>query len=145
MKGFDGGKLINGIKRHLAVDIMGNVLMVIVTAASVGDRDGLKLLLEQMCVQFIKLIKILVDGGYSGEKLGLWVKGCFNWTLEVVNKLAGQIGFQVLPKRWIVERTFGWLSKYRALSKDYEYHYQNSESMVYLVMIHINLRRLSQL
>jgi len=69
MKGFDGGKLINGIKRHLAVDIMGNVLMVIVTAASVGDRDGLKLLLEQMCVQFIKLIKILVDGGYSGEKL----------------------------------------------------------------------------
>ena len=135
MKGFDGGKLINGVKRHLAVDIMGNVLMVIVTAASVGDRDGLKLLLEQM----------LVDGGYSGEKLGLWVKGCFNWTLEVVNKLAGQIGFQVLPKRWIVERTFGWLSKYRALSKDYEYHYQNSESMVYLVMIHINLRRLSQL
>ena len=145
MKGFDGGKLINGVKRHLAVDIMGNVLMVIVTAASVGDRDGLKLLLEQMCVQFIKLIKILVDGGYSGEKLGLRVKGCFNWTLEVVNKLAGQIGFQVLPKRWIVERTFGWLSKYRALSKDYEYHYQNSESMVYLVMIHINLRRLSQL
>jgi putative transposase len=145
MKGFDGGKLINGIKRHLAVDIMGNVLMVIVTAANVRDREGLKLLLEQMCVQFIKLIKIIADGGYSGAELALWVKNCFNWTLEVVNKLAGQVGFQVLPKRWIVERTFGWLSKYRALSKDYEYHYQNSESMVYLVMIHINLRRLSKL
>jgi putative transposase len=145
MKGFDGGKLINGIKRHLAVDIMGNVLMVIVTAASVGDRDGLKLLLEQMCVQFMKLIKIIADGGYSGAELARWVKNCFNWTLEVVNKLAGQVGFQVLPKRWIVERTFGWLSKYRALSKDYEYHYQNSESMVYLVMIRINLRRLSKL
>ncbi len=145
MKGFDGGKLVNGIKRHLAVDIMGNVLMVIVTAANVGDRDGLKLLLEQMYVQFIKLIKIIVDGGYSGAGLALWVKNCFNWTLEVVNKLAGQVGFEVLPKRWIVERTFGWLSKYRALSKDYEHHYQNSESMVYLVMMHINLRRLSKL
>ena len=143
MKGFDGGKKISGVKRHIAVDIMGNVLMVIVTAASMGEREGLKLLLEQMCIQFYKLVKIMVDGGYSGAEVALWVKKCFDWTLEVVNKLIGQVGFKVLPKRWVVERTFGWLSRYRALSKDYEYHYQNSESMVYLVMIHLNLRRLS--
>ena len=143
MKGFDGGKKISGVKRHIAVDIMGNVLMVIVTAASMGEREGLKLLLEQMCIQFYKLVKIMVDGGYSGAEVALWVKKYFDWTLEVVNKLIGQVGFKVLPKRWVVERTFGWLSRYRALSKDYEYHYQNSESMVYLVMIHLNLRRLS--
>ena len=96
MKGFDGGKKISGVKRHIAVDIMGNVLMVIVTAASMGEREGLKLLLEQMCIQFYKLVKIMVDGGYSGAEVALWVKKCFDWTLEVVNKLIGQVGFKVL-------------------------------------------------
>jgi putative transposase len=123
------------------------LLMVVVTAASVPDRDGAKRLLEVLRHRFSRLRLIWADQAYAGELL-TWV-----WTLrprrkiwlEIVKRPKGVQGFQVLPWRWIVERTFGWLGRYRRLSKDYEYLTQSSEAMIRVAMIHLMVRRLARL
>jgi putative transposase len=84
---------------------------------------------------------IWADGGYTG-KLVDWVKDTYNWVLEIVKRDPNAKGFQVLPRRWVVERTFGWLSQYRRLSKDYEVLTETSEAMIYAAMIHLMVRRL---
>ena len=118
-----------------------------VTAASVQDRDGAKHLLGGLRHQFSRLRRIWADGAYAGDLLA-WVwalrprrKVC----LEVVKRPKGVKGFQRLPWRWIVERTFGWLGRYRRLSKDYEYLPQTSEAMIRVAMIHLMIRRLTRL
>ena len=110
-------------KRHILVDTLGLLLTVVVTAANVPDRDGAKLLLEVLRHRFSRLRRIWADGAYSGE-LVAWVWALRPWRrvhLAIVKRPKGTKGFQVLPWRWIVERTFGWLGRYRRLSKDYEY------------------------
>lgn len=92
--------------------------------------------------RFPRLELVWADSGYSGQ-LVEWVKSFCRWTLEIVRGEKGQKGFQVQPHRWIVERTFGWLNRYRRLSKDYEYHPQSSATMIYLAMTHLMLRRLA--
>ena len=141
--GYDGGKQINGRKRHIAVDRLGMLLLVVVTAAAVQEANSATLLGPKMQGRFPRLQKILVDGGYKEKFIEWFLEHC-KWVVEVAKKREGAIGFEVIPLRWIVERTFGWYNHFRGLSKDYEYHPEISESMVYLASIRIMLRRLSR-
>lgn len=143
-RGYDAGKKINGRKRHAIVDTIGLLLIVVVTAASVQDRDGAKLALQslQQKMSLPRFQLIWADGGYRG-KLVDWVKETFSWVLEIVKRNDDVKGFAVLPRRWVVERTFGWLNNYRRLSKDYEELPETSETVIYAAMMHIMVRRLA--
>lgn len=134
---------MNGRKRHVVVDTLGMVLAVVVHAASVQDRDGAKLVLEKLKGRFPRLRKIWADGGYAG-KLVEQMRRFGRWVLEIVKRPEGSKGFTVLPKRWIVERTFGWFGRYRRMSKDYEQLPTSSENMIYLLMIRLMARRLGR-
>ena len=144
-KGYDGGKKINGRKRHVLVDTLGLILGVCVTAADGGDRDGLmRLLTAYFSAGVQRLRKLWVDGGYAGEELKAWVgalKKTHTIDLEVVERKGK--GFQVLPRRWVVERTFAWLFHYRRHSKDYEVLTRNSEALIQIAMIHLLVKRLA--
>ena len=120
---------------------MGLILALTVHAANVQDRNGAKQVLEKLAEGFPRLRLIWADGGYTG-KLVDWVQSTLNCVLQIV-KRPNVSRFVVLPKRWIVERTFGWLNRYRRLSKDYEQTPASSEAMVYLAMINLMLHRLS--
>jgi putative transposase len=141
--GYDAGKKINGRKRHILVDTMGLLLMVVVHPASIQDRDGAKLVLDKIQYSFPKLHLIWADAGYAG-KLVDWVRYFFGCAIEIVKRSDNTSGFKVLPRRWVVERTLAWLGRYRRLSKDYEYHLQTSETMIYAAMTHLMLRRLAR-
>jgi putative transposase len=143
--GFDAGKKITGRKRHTLVDTLGLILKVIVTAGNVQDRDGAKSLLEEIRLEnnMIQCLKLIwADGSYRGELL-TWVEETLGLKLEIVEKLKDQSGFQILPKRWIVERTFAWLVRQRRLARDYERLPETSESFIYAAMIRLMLRRLA--
>ena len=144
-KGFDGGKAVNGRKRHVLVDTLGLILAVIVTAANTDDRVGLRHLLKQYFADGVKRLRHLwVDGGYTGAGIRSWVAGLkktYKIVLEVVEQ--HQPGFHLVKRRWVVERTFSWLFNYRRHSKDYEVLTENSEAMIQISMIHLLLRRLA--
>ena len=142
VRGFDGGKLTTGRKRHLLVDTCGLLLAVIVTAASVQDRDGARLLLHRLGGFGKKLRLIWVDGAYRGSLLN-WVVTHFHCRLQPVLRPDDQKGFAILPRRWVVERTFAWLSLHRRHAKDYERLPASSEAFIYIAMIRIMLRRLA--
>jgi len=145
-RGYDAGKKVTGRKRHIVVDTLGLLLVVIVTSANVQDRDGAKLALRELYRRLndsLRIELIWADSGYRGELIA-WVKLITGWTLEIVKKLADQVGFQVLPKRWIVERTFAWLGRQRRLSKDYERLPQTSEAFIYVAMISLMLKQLAK-
>lgn len=124
------------------VDTLGLLLVVVVHAASVQDRDGARRVLRQLAGWFPRLLTIFADAAYAG-RLERFAAGLGGWLLAVVRKAPGQRGFVVLPKRWVVERTFAWLGRFRRLSKDYEEQTRNSETMIRLAMISIMVRRLS--
>lgn len=124
------------------MDTLGLILVVVVHAADIQDRDGAKLAFETLRGRFHRLRIIWADGGYAGKLLD-WVKDTFRWTLEIVKRSDDLSGFVVLPKRWIVERTFGWLGRYRRLSKDYEGRTDSSEAMILIAMINLMSRRLA--
>ena len=134
---------MNGRKRHILVDTLGLLLLVVVHAASVQDRDGAKLVLEAAAPTCPRLRKIWADGGYAGQLIA-WVAALANWVLEIVKRSDDARGFVVLPKRWMVERTFGWLGRYRRLSKDYKALTEVSEAMIYAAMCQLMLRRLAR-
>lgn len=140
--GYDAGKKINGRKRHLLVDVIGMVLAVVVHSAQIQDRDGAKLVFERIRNRYERLTLIWADGGYRG-KLVTWVKDSCDRNLEIVKRNDDLKGFHVLPRRWVVERTFGWLGRYRRMSKDYEFHPETSEMMVHVAMINVMVRRLA--
>jgi putative transposase len=135
---------VKGRKRHLLVDVVGLVLMVVVHAASVQEQDGAKLVLERVQDRLPRLRLIWADAGYNVQWLIEWVQTVCHWVLEIVSRPEGSKGFVLLPRRWVVERTFGWLSHYRLLSKDYEVLPRNSEAVVYVAMIHLMVRRLAR-
>jgi putative transposase len=143
--GFDGGKKVKGRKRHLLVDTLGLIIAVVVTAANTDDRLGLVVLLTRYFAGGIRrLRKVWVDGGYQAEGLTVWVrslKQSYKIDLEVTGK-EGK-GFQVIPWRWAVERTFAWLLNDRRHSRDYERLTTNSEALIQLSMIRILLNRLA--
>lgn len=141
VRGFDAGKLINGRKRHILVDTIGLLLAVVVSAGSLQDRDGAKLVLTQVRGQFSRLKLIWADAAYGGQLIS-WVKEQLRCVLEIVKRRDDVVGFEVQPHRWIVERTLAWISRCRRLSKDYEALPTTSEAFVYLAMIHLMLKRL---
>ena len=140
-RGFDSGKRIKGRKRHLLVDTLGLVLAVVVTAASVSENEGARLIFQRLRGCAKKLRLIWVDGGYKAGLLA-WVKERFQFRLQQVLRCDEQKGFVVLPRRWVVERTFSWLNNCRRLSKDYEALTQTSEAFIYIAMMRLMLRRL---
>lgn len=142
-RGYDAGKKIKGRKRHILVDTMGLLLLVVVHGANVQDRDGAKLLLSKAKGLFPRLQRIWADGGYAGKLIG-WVQDTCSWVLEIIKRTDVVAGFKLLPRRWVVERTFGWLGRYRRLSKDYERLPESSEAMVYWAMTRLMTRRLTK-
>ena len=138
-----GEKKVTGRKRHIVVDTLGMLLLVVVTAASVQEANSATLVGPKMQGRFPRMKKILVDGGYKEKFIAWFVEQC-TWIVEVTSRREGAVGFEVIPFRWVVERTFGWYNHFRGLSKDDEYYTEISETMVYLASIRIMLRRLSK-
>jgi len=144
-RGFDGAKLVTGRKRHLLVDVMGLLLVVLVHKASIQERDGAKSLLQRAKQKgFTRLSLIWADGGYRGQAMIDWVFALAGWLFEIVKRADDVKGFQILPHRWVVERTFAWLGRYRRLSKDYEVLTQTSEAFIYAAMVNLMLTRLAR-
>jgi putative transposase len=142
-RGYDGGKQINGRKSHIAVDTLGLLLAVIVTAASVADAVAAKGLLRLLPKQaFPRLEVVRADSAYGRYGLPAWVARYQRYVLELVRRAAGVVGWVLLPKRWVVERTFGWLGRYRIHSRAYERLTATSEAQIKISMIHLMLRRL---
>jgi transposase len=142
-RGFDAAKLIKGRKRHILVDTLGLLLSVVVHRADIDERKGAGFVLNRLCKQkklFPRLSVIFADGGYSGE-FEAFVRKNFRWMLQIVRKPLGIKTFQVLPKRWIVERTLGWLTAHRRLSVDYERKIKSSEAMIHIAMIRLMIKQ----
>lgn len=159
-RGFDGAKKVNGRKRHILVDTQGLVMKAVVSPADVQDTDGAEVVFERIQGHFPRLKHIWVDAGYRG-KLIAKMKRLYQLTLEVVKHPWSDLkrgvwlpkdaeppviptGFHVLPRRWVVERTFAWLGLSRRLSKDYETRLDISEGMIYGAMIRIMIRRIAR-
>ncbi|HRJ07499.1 MAG TPA: transposase [Prosthecobacter sp.] len=148
--GYDAGKKIKGRKRHILTDTQGLLLGVTVTPASVQDRDGAKVVCSVFCHQWQRLEVIFADGGYAGKLEGFIQQAAAGWghaqglRLEIIKRSEEAKGFVLLAKRWVVERTFGWLMKCRRLNRDQERDARHHESLIYLAMISLNLRILSK-
>jgi putative transposase len=143
IRGYDAGKQVKGRKRHVVVDTLGLVLTVLVTAASVSDPAGARLVMGRLGGAGKKLRRLWVDGTYQGTLVD-WVACHFKILLQPVLREPEQKGFAVLPKRWIVERTLAWLTQCRRLSKDYEELPTSSEALIYVAMIRLMVRRLAR-
>jgi putative transposase len=143
-RGYDAGKKVNGRKRHVLVDTLGLILLVLVLPASIQDRDAARQLLGTFFQQKTRrrVKQIWADGGYAGALVAL-ARRLWHCTIEIVKRTDAH-AFRVLPRRWVVERTFGWLGRYRRLNRDYERQAQTGEVMVYLAMIRLMLTRLGK-
>jgi len=146
-RGFDANKRCVGRKRHILVDSLGLLLMVVVTAANVQDRDGARIVLGrffQVFFQSFRFKLIWADGGYQGALID-WVKEAFAWSVVIIKRHQDVKGFKVLPRRWVVERTFSWFIRNRRLCRDYERLPQSAEAFIYIAMIRLMTRRLAGL
>lgn len=144
--GYDATKKLKGRKRFTLVDTLGLLLGVQVVSADTPERAGAKQLLQRVhqqpcCHQ--RLVRIWVDGGFSGFEFMQWVMDAFRWIVETVLRPEGASGFVLLPKRWTVERTYGWLHWYRRLNVDYERRHESSEALIHIAMIQLMLQRLT--
>ena len=140
-RGYDAGKKVNGRKRHIAVNTIGLLLTVLITAAGVQDRDGAKPLLWNLRKAFPSVKLAWADGGYAG-KLVTWAKTRLKLTLEIVRRPDDLHTFQVLPRRWVVERTLAWTTRCRRTVRDYERLPSHHETMVHWAMTITMTRRL---
>lgn len=141
-RGYDAGKKVNGRKRHVVVDTLGLLLVVMVTAASVQDRDGGARVLERLRFRMPSVAVVWADGGYAGRLIA-YARQVLKVTVDIVRKKEGQRTFEVLPRRWVVERTLSWISRCRRLAHDYERLPEHSEAMVKWAMIGLMTRRLA--
>jgi transposase len=139
-KGYDAGKKVSGIKRHIVVDTNGLPHGIVVTTANVTDRDGAVLLAEQNKKQLSSVQNILADGGYTGKPFAEKIKTVLHATVEVVKRNELHT-FKVIPKRWVVERSFGWLEKCRRLWKNCERKLNSSKQMMVLCFVRLLLKR----
>lgn len=142
-RGYDAGKKVNGRKRHIVVDTIGLLLIVLVTGAEVQDRDGARLALWALPACFTSISLIWADAGYAG-KLVTWAQHALGLTVQIVRKLAGQVGFQVLHRRWVVERTLAWITRYRRTVRDYERLPAHHAAFIQWAMITVMARRLAR-
>jgi len=143
VRGYDAGKKIKGRKRHIITDTLGCMLFIIVHSASIQDRDGAIDLIKAIRYRYPWLRHIFADGGYSGPKLRDALKGNGNWTIEIVKRSDKAEGFEVLPRRWVVERTFAWLGRCRRLAKDWETSIESSTAWATIAHIRTLTRRLA--
>jgi transposase len=141
--GYDAGKKIKGQKRHIAVDALGLLLTVVVTAASVQDRDGAHCLLARLREKFSTISLVWADGGYAG-RLVVWANSVLALTVSIVKRSHDTRGFVVLPRRWVVERSFAWLTRYRRLVRVYERDPGHHEAMIWWATVHHMTRRLTR-
>ncbi|MGH3626113.1 MAG: IS5 family transposase [Mycobacteriales bacterium] len=142
-RGYDAGKKTNGRKRHIAVDTIGLLLAVLVTPASVQDRDGARPLLTQLHAACRRIRLVWADGGYAG-KLVAWAAETLRLRIEVVKRSDDAVGFKVLPRRWVVERTLSWIARHRRCVRDYERLPEHHEAMIRWSMIRLTSKRLSK-
>jgi putative transposase len=140
--GYDAGKKVKGRKRHIAVDTLGLLLTVVVHGAYWQDHDGAVFVLSNLKQQFKRIKVIFADVAYRRNNLPQWVQATFGWILQTILRPVGAVGVVVLPKRWIVERTFNWIRRCRRNALDYERNPDTSEAMIYLSMIPIMLKRI---
>jgi putative transposase len=142
-RGYDGAKKITGRKRHIAVDSLGLLLAVVVTTADVPDAVAAQQVLGQLTeTRFPRLRIVRADSAYGRYGLLAWAMGWAVWVLQLVKRPLAAVGFVLLPQRWVVERTFAWLGRYRRHSRDYERQTESSEAMIQISMIHFMVRRL---
>jgi transposase len=142
-RGYDAGKKINGVKRHVAVDTLGLLLVVMVSPASIQDRDGAVRLLAILRERFSTIAMVWADGGYAGRLL-TWALQAARLTVTIVKRSDDTSGFAVLPRRWVVERTLAWLTGNRRLVRDYERRTDTHETMTTIAMIALMSRRLAR-
>lgn len=142
-RGWDGGKRTNGVKRHVAVDVTGLLLGVVVTAASIQDRDAAHRLLATLHGSFSTIRLIWADGGYPGRLLD-WAKSVLALRVEIIKRRPGSTGFHVRPRVWVVERTFGWIVKHRRCVPAYENRPDHHEAVIHIAMIGVMTRRLAR-
>ncbi len=142
-KGVDGNKKVNGRKRFILTDTLGLMMGILIVAANVGERSGAETLFNETRGKYPRLEKVLADQGFNGVEYIAKIENLFGFIFEIVNKVLGVGGFQVQPKRWIVERTFGWLIWNRRLVKDYEEKTEVSKAFIQLAMIRIMLKQLA--
>jgi transposase len=143
-RGYDAGKKVKGRKRHILTDTMGLLVAVIVHTAGIQDRDGAVPLLASIRSAFPWLRHVFADGGYAGDKLEAALGKLGRWTLAIVKRAATADGFQVLPRRWVVERTLAWLNRNRRLAKDFEASIASAESWIVLASVKLLSRRLAR-
>ena len=141
--GYDGGKRVGGRKRHIAVDTLGLLLVCVVTAASVQDRDGAKPLLERLRAIHEQILLVWADGAYAGKLVG-WATEKLKLALDIVKRTDDMTGFVVLRRRWVVERTLSWICRRRRCVRDYERLPEHHEAMVKWAMVIVMSRRLAR-
>ncbi|WP_417426891.1 IS5 family transposase [Hoeflea sp.] len=144
ISGYDAGKKTKGRKRHIVTDTNGFMVGLLVHSAGVQDRDGAVPTLQSIRRFYPFLRHIFADGGYAGNKLKQALMGNGDWTIEVVRRCDDQKGFKVLPRRWVVERTFAWLGRSRRLAKDWEKSIQSSTAWTLIAHIRTLMRRLAR-
>jgi transposase len=143
-RGYDAGKKIKGRKRHIVTDTQGNLVGLVVHEAGIQDRDGAPCVLASIRSLYPWLRHIFADGGYAGEKLRQALKRMGEWTIEIIKRSDTAQGFEVLPRRWVVERTFAWLGRCRRLAKDFEATIASAVAWAFVAHIRILTRRLAR-
>ena len=141
--GYHAGKKTKGRKRHMLTDTIGLMLVLVIQSAGIQDRDGAPEVLRFARFRFPWLRHVFADGGYAGQKLRDILKGCGDWTIEIIRRSDTAEGFEILPRRWVVERTFAWLGRSRRLARDWEKSTESSAAWVYISSIKLMARRLA--
>lgn len=144
IRGFDAGKKIKGRKRHIIVDTLGLMVGLMVHSADIQDRDGAPDLLQSIRNRWPWLLHVFADGGYAGDKLKKRLQKIGKWTLEIIKRSDKTKGFEILPRRWVVERTFAWLGRCRRLAKDFEKSVASAEAWITIAHIRMLTRRLAR-
>ena len=143
-RGFDAGKKVNGRKRHIMTDTGGRLLTAVVHSAGVQDRDGAPAVFASIRSTFPELQHVFADGAYRGPKLSQALTRLGKWTIEIVQHRDGTKGFKLLPRRWVVERTFAWLNRNRRLAKDFEASIANAQAWIFMASLQLLMRRLAR-
>lgn len=144
IRGFDAGKKIKGRKRHIIVDTLGLMVGLMVHSADIQDRDGAPDLLKSIRNRWPWLLHVFADGGYAGDKLKKRLQRIGKWTLEIIKRSDKVKGFEILPRRWVVERTFAWLGRCRRLAKDFEKSIASAQAWIIIAHIRMLTRRLAR-
>ncbi len=144
-RGYDAGKKVKGRKRHILTDTQGNLVHAVIHTADIQDRDGAPLVLAEILHRFPWLRHIFADGGYAGDKLKDALRRIGKWTIAIIKRSDAASGFEVLPRRWVVERTLAWLNRNRRLAKDFEQTIASATAWLFLASVQLLARRVARL